>query len=69
MLVLESNVPVHVLMKDIGEEIAILNGDIRLPDAIKFLHVTVKDDMKINYILLDIFDCFFRYLTPLLQKI
>ncbi len=68
MLVLESNVPVHVLMKDIGEEIAILNGDIRLPDAIKFLHVTVKDDMKINYILLDIFDCFFRYLTPLLQK-
>lgn len=68
MLVLESNVPVHVLMKGIGEEIAILNGDIRLPDAIKFLHVTVKDDMKINYILLDIFDCFFRYLTPLLQK-
>ncbi|WP_145563791.1 IucA/IucC family protein [Yersinia aldovae] len=68
MLVLENNVPVHVLMKDIGEEIAILNGDIILPEEIKDLHVTVEDDMKINYIFLDIFDCFFRYLTPILQK-
>ncbi|MBV7931391.1 IucA/IucC family siderophore biosynthesis protein, partial [Yersinia pestis] len=63
MLVLESNDPVHLLMKDIGEEIAILNGDIRLPDAIKFIQVTFKDDLKIKYILLDIFYCIFRYLT------
>ncbi|CDH04819.1 Putative siderophore biosynthetic enzyme [Xenorhabdus bovienii str. oregonense] len=68
MLVLENNVPVKMLMKDIGEEIAILNGDIQLPEEIDFLHVTIKDEMKINYIFLDIFDCFFRYLTPLLQK-
>lgn len=68
ILVLENNVPAHVLMKDIGEEIAILNGSLKLPEAIEALHITVKDDIKINYILLDIFDCFFRHLTPLLQK-
>ncbi|QBY45279.1 IucA/IucC family siderophore biosynthesis protein [Arsenophonus nasoniae] len=68
MLVLENNQPVKMLMKDIGEEIAILNSDIQLPKEIDFLHVKVKDEMKINYILLDIFDCFFRYLVPLLQK-
>ncbi|CCW31702.1 Putative siderophore biosynthetic enzyme [Xenorhabdus nematophila F1] len=68
MLVLENNVPVKMLMKDIGEEIAILNGELQLPEEINFLHVSIKDEMKINYIFLDIFDCFFRYLTPLLQK-
>lgn len=68
MLVLENNLPHHMLMKDIGEEIAILNGTLVLPESINFLHVTVEDDMKINYIFLDLFDCFFRYLTPLLQQ-
>lgn len=68
MLVLENNLPAHMLMKDIGEEIAILNGSLALPEAIQFLHVSVEDDMKINYIFLDLFDCFFRYLTPLLQQ-
>ncbi|CAM3935621.1 IucA/IucC family protein [Xenorhabdus thuongxuanensis] len=68
MLVLENNVPVKMLMKDIGEEIAILNGELELPKEIGFLHVIIKDDMKINYIFLDVFDCFFRYLIPLLQK-
>ncbi|PQQ36733.1 IucA/IucC family protein [Photorhabdus luminescens] len=68
MLVLDNNSPTNMLMKDIGEEIAILNGDLQLPEEINFLHVTIEDDMKINYIFLDIFDCFFRYLIPLLQK-
>ncbi|MFD0708663.1 IucA/IucC family protein [Photorhabdus akhurstii] len=68
MLVLDNNSPTKMLMKDIGEEIAILNGDLQLPKEINFLHVTIEDDMKINYIFLDIFDCFFRYLIPLLQK-
>ncbi|PKH22762.1 IucA/IucC family protein [Enterobacterales bacterium CwR94] len=66
MLVLENNAPVNMLMKDIGEEIALLNSTRELPKDIAFLHVTVEDDMKINYILLDLFDCFFRYLSPLL---
>ncbi len=59
-----------MLMIDIGEEIAILNGDLQLPEEIDFLHVTIQDDMKINYIyiFLDVFDCFFRYFSPLLQK-
>lgn len=68
ILVLDNNCPTNVLMKDIGEEIAILNSELELPEEIKILHVTIADDMKINYIFLDIFDCFFRYLTPLLQK-
>lgn len=68
ILILDNSCPIKVLMKDIGEEIAILNSELTLPEEIKFLHVTIADDIKINYVFLDIFDCFFRYLTPLLQK-
>lgn len=68
IMVLEDHLPKHMFMKDIGEEVAFLNSDHPLPDAINFLHVCVADEMKINYILLDLFDCFFRYLVPILQQ-
>ncbi|MGE6453454.1 IucA/IucC family protein [Shewanella baltica] len=68
ILVLDEYVPVKILMKDIGEEVAVLNGTSPLPDDVKRLEVSLEEEMKLNYILLDIFDCIFRYLAPLIDE-
>ncbi len=68
ILVLEDNVPVKIIMKDIGEEVAILNGEKTLPSDMTCLAVELEEPMKLNYILLDIFDCIFRFIAPLLDQ-
>lgn len=68
ILVLDEKVPVTILMKDIGEEIAILNGSASLPKNVAQLAVSLDENMKLNYILLDIFDCIFRFIAPLLDR-
>lgn len=68
ILVLEDNVPVRAIMKDIGEEIGILNGSIELPDEISRIAYTINDSMKLNCIFTDVFDCFFRYLSATLDE-
>ncbi|WP_254618578.1 IucA/IucC family protein [Vibrio metschnikovii] len=68
ILVLDEKVPVTILMKDIGEEVAILNGSKPLPGRVAQLAVSLDDEMKLNYILLDIFDCIFRFIAPLLDS-
>lgn len=68
ILVLDANIPVKILMKDIGEEVAVLNGSEPLPKEVQRLAVELEEEMKLNYILLDIFDCIFRYLAPILDK-
>ncbi|MFB2669365.1 IucA/IucC family siderophore biosynthesis protein [Shewanella xiamenensis] len=68
ILVLDAGIPIKILMKDIGEEVAVLNGSEPLPKEVQRLAVELEEDMKLNYILLDIFDCIFRYLAPILDK-
>lgn len=68
ILVLEDNTPIKIIMKDIGEEVAILNGEQPLPNDMNCLAVDLEDPMKLNYILLDIFDCIFRFIAPLLEQ-
>ena len=68
ILVLDAGIPVKILMKDIGEEVAVLNGSEPLPQEVQRLAVDLEEEMKLNYILLDIFDCIFRYLAPILDK-
>ncbi|MGL5472565.1 MAG: IucA/IucC family protein [Shewanella sp.] len=68
ILVLDAGIPVKILMKDIGEEVAVLNGNEPLPQEVQRLAVELEEEMKLNYILLDIFDCIFRYLAPILDK-
>lgn len=68
ILVLDAGIPVKILMKDIGEEVAVLNGSEPLPQEMQRLAVALEEEMKLNYILLDIFDCIFRYLAPILDK-
>lgn len=68
ILVLDAGIPVKILMKDIGEEVAVLNGSEPLPQEVQRLAVGLEEEMKLNYILLDIFDCIFRYLAPIMDK-
>ena len=66
ILVLENNVPVRIFMKDIGEEICLLNSDLQLPDAVSRISVNVPKEHEVLSFFTDIFDGFFRYLSALL---
>ncbi|WP_448546467.1 GNAT family N-acetyltransferase [Thalassotalea fusca] len=68
IMVMENDVPVKVIMKDIGEEIAILNSDIQLPDEVQRISVTVPEELEILSIFTDVFDCIFRYLSAILVE-
>lgn len=68
ILVLENHVPVRAIMKDIGEEIGILNGSVELPEEISRISYTIDEKMKPNCIFTDVFDCFFRYLSATLHE-
>jgi siderophore synthetase component len=68
ILVLEDNVPLRAIMKDIGEEIGILNGSIEVPAEISRISYTLDEKMKPNCIFTDVFDCFFRYLSAILHE-
>jgi len=66
ILVIEHDVPVRVLMKDIGEEVCVLNGRTPVPAKIARIATPVPEDMESLSILTDVFDCFLRYLSALL---
>ncbi|TWI50908.1 siderophore synthetase component [Pseudomonas duriflava] len=68
ILVLDNNVPSRAIMKDIAEEIAVLNPDAQLPEKIKRLAVSVPEELKILSIFTDVFDCFFRYMNAILVE-
>ncbi|MDX6260836.1 MAG: hypothetical protein QOH84_2524 [Kribbellaceae bacterium] len=68
ILVLRDSVPVRVIMKDIAEEIAVLSTATALPSEIERVRVTnVPDEEKLLGIFTDVFDCIFRFLSPLLD--
>ncbi len=68
ILVLEGDVPVRVLIKDIGEEVCVLNGAVALPEAVGRIAVTMPEDKETLSIFTDVFDCFFRYLSAILWQ-
>lgn len=68
ILVLENDVPVRALMKDIGEEVGVLNGTTPLPARIARVAVRMPEDKETLSIFTDVFDCFFRYLSALLYE-
>lgn len=68
ILVLEDNVPVRAIMKDIAEEAGILNTQISLPEKVRRLSVSVPEELKILSIFTDVFDCIFRYLSHILVE-
>lgn len=66
ILVLEGDVPVRVLMKDIAEEIAVMDPDAVLPEAVQRIAVSVPDEIKPLSLFTDVFDGFFRFLAAIL---
>lgn len=68
ILVMKNYTPVRAIIKDIAEEIAIMNMDIQLPELVDRVQVDVPEQMKVLSIFIDVFDGFFRYLAPLLEE-
>ncbi|GLY04601.1 GNAT family N-acetyltransferase [Actinoplanes sp. NBRC 101535] len=66
ILVLENHVPRRVYMKDIGEEVAVMN-DQPLPPEVERIRVDVTDELKELAIFTDVFDGFLRHLGGILD--
>ncbi|MGJ9411671.1 IucA/IucC family protein [Aeromicrobium sp. CF4.19] len=62
ILVLEDHVPTRILMKDVGEEVAVL-GDGPLPAEIERIRADVPESMRALSILTDVVDGFLRFLA------
>ncbi|MEV5964112.1 IucA/IucC family siderophore biosynthesis protein [Kribbella sp. NPDC051952] len=68
ILVLRDAVPTRVIMKDIAEEIAVLDPSTSMPAEAERVRAEVPDDEKLLSIFTDVFDCIFRFLSPLLDR-
>ncbi|MCK2041600.1 GNAT family N-acetyltransferase [Chromohalobacter sp. TMW 2.2308] len=68
ILQLDAHVPVRAIMKDIAEESAIMDPDAALPEGVKRLAVAVPEHLKVLSLFTDTFDCFFRYLAPVMVE-
>jgi len=68
IILLENNVPVSAYMKDIGEEIAVMDPEAVLPEKVTRLAVTVPDELKLLSIFTDVFDCIFRFISAILHQ-
>ncbi|HBV39120.1 MAG TPA: transcriptional regulator [Erwinia sp.] len=67
IMLLEDNIPVSAFMKDIGEEIAVMNPDALLPEKVQRLAVDVPENLKLLSIFTDVFDCIFRFISAILH--
>lgn len=68
IMVMENNIPVRVFMKDITEEIIVLDPKKSLPDKVKRIQISVSNDLKSSFIWNDIFEFFFRFLSAILHE-
>lgn len=64
----ENNIPVNAFMKDIAEEIAVMNPHARLPEKAKRLAVDVPEELKILSIFTDVFAGVFRFIARILEE-
>lgn len=65
ILVLEDGVPRGALLKDIAEEIAVLDADVQLPPEVERIRSVVPEHLRELSLLTDVFDCFFRFLCSI----
>ncbi len=68
ILIFENNIPHKAIMKDIGEEICLLNTDIALPEDVQRISIKMPEEIETLSIFTDVFDGFFRYLSELLLQ-
>ncbi|MPZ94658.1 MAG: IucA/IucC family siderophore biosynthesis protein [Propionibacteriales bacterium] len=67
ILVLEDGAPVRVIMKDIAEEIVVMDASRDLPAAIERIRADIPDGEKMLSIFTDVFDSFLRFLSATLE--
>ena len=67
IMVLRDGVPLRMLMKDIGEEVAVL-GEQPLPPAAERIRHTLPPEQLPLPILTDVFDGFLRHLSAILEE-
>ena len=69
ILALDGNVPVKAYMKDIGEEVCLLNVDSTgLPEAVKRIAISLPEEQELLSIFTDVFDDFFRFMSVILYE-
>ncbi|NRA64206.1 MAG: GNAT family N-acetyltransferase [Pseudobacteriovorax sp.] len=68
ILVLEDEIPIKMLLKDITEEAAVLSKEVELPENLRRMFVEVPEDVKLLSIFIDIFDDFFRFMAEILES-
>ncbi|GAA3703042.1 hypothetical protein GCM10022377_15840 [Zhihengliuella alba] len=72
ILVLRDGVPDRMLMKDLAEEVAVVDAGgearVELPEQVARIRAEVPADQHVLSIFTDVFDCFFRFLAPLLAE-
>lgn len=68
ILVLERHAPVSIIMKDLAEDIGVLNPERPLPEAVQCLTLRVPEEVMTLSIFTDAFDCVFRFLAALLDE-
>lgn len=68
ILVLEHGVPVRAIMKDIGEEIALMGDGVEVPDEVSRIKVAIPEGERVLAVFTDVFDCIFRFLAAILVE-
>jgi siderophore synthetase component len=68
ILVLSENRPVAVIMKDLAEDIGVLNPERPLPENVQRLALRVPEEVMTLGIFTDVFDCVFRFLAQILYE-
>lgn len=68
IMVMENQTPVKILMKDITEEVIVFNVDSGMPEKVKRLYTKTSDKMKVLALFTDVFDCFFRFMSAILEQ-
>ncbi|MDC9580198.1 GNAT family N-acetyltransferase [Xenorhabdus sp. PR6a] len=68
IMVLENHIPQYIFMKDLAEEILVMDPDAELPEKASRVKVNMPEEMKTLTILSDVFDGVFRYLAAILDE-
>ncbi|MBV8045746.1 MAG: IucA/IucC family siderophore biosynthesis protein [Paludibacterium sp.] len=68
ILILDRHMPARVLMKDIAEEIGLVDRANAPPGAMERIYTHVPDELRTLWLLTDVFDCFFRFLAAILHE-
>jgi siderophore synthetase component len=68
ILVLVDNLPVGVIIKDLAEDIGVLNPENELPENVRRLALRVPEEVMTLGIFTDVFDCVFRFLAQILHE-